>query len=287
MEQQNTAEAVVEVDPEDEAVEQIETPKEQKSPETDTQTAETVEPDEVEVTIAGESPSQIEQDASTDASWVKELRKAHRDAIREKRELENKLKAMEAPKQETVLGKKPKLEDVDYDSDKYEAELEAWYDRKRKVEAEIEIESKKKEAEQDAQKARLAGYHKAKAELKVADFQEAEDSVVEALNVSQQAIVVNGADNSAIVIYALGKNPKKLKELAEISDPVKFAFAISKLEAQLKITPKQKAPPPETKVVGTAALSASSDNHLEKLRSEAERTGDYSKVHKYKLSLRK
>lgn len=277
----------MEVDPEDETVEQIETLEEQKSPEAETQTAETVEPDEVEITIAGESPSQIEQDASTETSWVKELRKAHREAIREKRELENELKALKTPKQETVLGKKPKLEDVDYDSDKYEAELEAWYDRKRKVEAEIEVEAKKKEAEQEAQKAKLAGYHKAKAELRVADFQEAEDSVVEALNVSQQAIVVNGADNSAVVIYALGKNPKKLKELAAISDPVKFSFAVAKLEAQLKITPKQKAPPPETKVVGTAALSAGSDTHLEKLRSEAERTGDYSKVHKYKLSLRK
>jgi len=286
MDQTNTAEAVVEETPEDEVVDRIETPEEQKSPEAETQTAETTESDEVEITIAGESPTP-DNDAKSEANWLKELRKAHRDALREKRELETKLKALETPKQETVLGKKPTLADLDYDAEKYEAELESWHERKRKVEAEIEVEAQKKAAEQESQKARLAGYHKAKAELKVADFQDAEDSVVEALNVSQQAIIVNGSDNSAVVIYALGKNPKKLKELAEISDPVKFSFAVAKLEAQLKITPKTKAPPPEPKVVGTAALSAGSDAHLEKLRSEAERTGDYSKVHKYKLSLRK
>jgi hypothetical protein len=287
MDQTNTAEAGVEDVLEEEVAEQIETPDTQTSDQTETQPVEATEPEEVEITIAGESPSQTDTDAKSEANWVKELRKAHRDALREKRELESKLKALEAPKQETVLGKKPTLHDLDYDAEKYEAELEAWHDRKRKVEAEIEVEAQKKAAEQEGQKARLAGYHKAKAELKVADFQDAEDSVVESLNVSQQAIIVNGSDNSAVVIYALGKNPKKLKELSEITDPVKFSFAVAKLEAQLKITPKTKAPPPETKVVGTASLSAGSDNHLEKLRSEAERTGDYSKVHKYKLSLRK
>ena len=48
-------------------------------------------------------------------------------------------------------------------------------------------------------------------------------------------------------MYALGKNPKKAKELGEITDPVKFAFAVAKLETQLTVTSRKQVPPPEKK----------------------------------------
>jgi hypothetical protein len=89
-----------------------------------------------------------------------------------------------------------------------------------------------------------------------------------------------------MVVYALGKNPKKAKELASITDPVKFAFAVAKLEAQLKVAPRKTPPPPEGAIRSTAPISGTVDSNLDRLRSEAERTGDYSKVYRYKQQLK-
>ena len=88
------------------------------------------------------------------------------------------------------------------------------------------------------------------------------------------------------MIYALGKNPTKAKELSAINDPVKFAFAVAKLETQLKVTNRKAAPPPESTVRGTGRVSGAVDSTLERLRADAEKTGDYSKVMQYKRQKR-
>ena len=89
------------------------------------------------------------------------------------------------------------------------------------------------------------------------------------------------------MIYALGKNPKKAKELAAIADPVKFAFAVAKLEAQLKVTNRKPSPPPPERVIsGTGRVSGAVDSTLERLREEAARTGDMSKVVAYRRQKR-
>ena len=95
-------------------------------------------------------------------------------------------------------------------------------------------------------------------------------------------IVVQGAGNPALLIYAFGKNPKKEDELGSIKDPVKFAFAVAKLEKDLKVTQRKAAPPPEKVVQGNASVSGAVDSTLDRLRSEAEKSGDYTKVFKYK-----
>ncbi len=235
------------------------------------------------VTIGDESPPVEEERAAPD--WVRELRKQHRELQRKVREYEVQQTAVPAgPK---PVGPKPKLEDHDYDTDRYETALEAWYAQKALADkAEREAQRQAEEA-QRAWQAKLDGYGKAKADLKVRDYDEAEHTVMETLTVTQQGVVLQGAENPALVVYALGKNPKKAKELAALTDPVKFAFAVAKLEAQLKITPRTKPPAPErTLSNGTAPVSGSIDSTLERLRSEAERTGDMSKVIAYKRQLR-
>jgi hypothetical protein len=119
----------------------------------------------------------------------------------------------------------------------------------------------------------------------VPDFQDAEETVLETLNVTQQGIILQGAQNPAVVVYALGKNPKKAKELGEITDPVKFAFAVAKLETQLTVTSRKQAPPPEKKINGNGSLD-SSNGQLERLREEAARTGDMTKVVAFKRQLK-
>ena len=98
--------------------------------------------------------------------------------------------------------------------------------------------------------------------------------------------MLQGADNPALVVYALGKNPKKAQELASIKDPVKFAFAVAKLEKDLKVTNRRAAPPPERVVSGTGRVSGAVDSTLERLREEASKSGDMTKVLAYKLKKR-
>ena len=241
--------------------------------------------EEVVVTIAGESPAPEEEEKQA-PEWVRNLRKNYRELQREKRELEERLKAVSPATEQSPVtpGKKPTLEDCDYDSDKFENELAGWFERKRQSEeTEAKHRAKQQEEQQTWQK-KLETYTQSKTGLKVSDFQDAEDAVLEALSVTQQGIILQGAQNSAVLVYALGKNPNKAKELAGITDPVQFAFAVAKLETQLSVTKKQ-APPPEKRINGNGSLGTS-NAQLDRLREEAARSGDFTKVLAFKKQLK-
>ena len=196
--------------------------------------------DEVIVTIGDEEPQEDKEQAQA-PEWVRELRKSHRETQRENRELKEKLQALDKPETKPVkLGPKPKLEDYDYDTEKFEQELTSWYDRKRKADEVAEQQAAEQKKADEAWKNKLSEYGSAKTKLKVKDFDDAEAVILETFNQTQQGIVIQGADNSAVVIYALGKNPDKAKEIASIKDPVKFAFAVAKLEKDLKVRNRKK-----------------------------------------------
>ena len=246
-----------------------------------------VEPEDTEevvVSIGEEAPPPEEQTHAPE--WVRELRKTNRELQRQNRELQGRLQAAPPETKPVVLGKKPSLEDHDYDSEKYEVALSNWFDQKRQA----EDANAKQEAEvmnqQKAWQSKLDGYGKAKAELRVKDYEDAEAVAQEVFSITQQGVVLQGADNPALVIYALGKNPKKAKELSDIKDPVKFAFAVAKLEKELKVTNRKAAPPPERIVSGTGRVSGAVDSTLERLREDAARTGNMTKVIQYKRQKR-
>jgi len=241
--------------------------------------------EEVVVTIAGESPAPEEEEKQA-PEWVRNLRKSYRELQREKRELEEKLKAVlpAAEQSPVVLGRKPTLEGCDYDSDKFETELADWFERKRQADEAEAKQRARQQAEQESWQKKLETYTQSKTGLKVSDFQDAEDTVLETLNVTQQGIILQGAQNPAVLVYALGKNPNKAKELAGITDPVQFAFAVAKLETQLSVTKKQ-APPPEKRINGNGSLGTS-NAQLDRLREEAARSGDFTKVIAFKKQLK-
>lgn len=270
----------------DQNVEELEQEEEQQEEESgvDVEAEQEEEGDDesVVVTISGEKPAEEEEEQAAAPTWVKDLRKQHREAQKTIRELQAQLKKPEQAPNVPVLGKKPTLEDSDWDAEDFEQKLTDWHDRRRQIE-QAEADKQKTEAKQKEEwEGRLSTYNTAKTTLKVRDFEEAEEQVSNLLNVTQQGIIIQGADNSALVVYALGKNPKKAAELAGITDAVKFAFAIAKLETQLKVQSKKTAPPPEGRVTGTARVSGSVDSNLDRLRAEAEKTGDYSKVTAYR-----
>lgn len=286
METENTAVVDVEEPLSEEVVETVETSEVQTSPENEAQQEETTDSDEVEISIDGETPSQEQDDHKEAPEWVKQVRKQNREQAREIKELQERLKAKEQAENKPLeLGTKPTLAQFDYDEEKFEAALEGWHANKRRLDAEIEAEANKKKAEQDEIQKRLSEYNERKAKLKVSDYQDAEDLVSQTLNVSQQSILLQGSDNPELLVYALGRNPAKAKELAAITDPIKFAFAVSKLEQKVKVQPKKSAPPPEVKIAGTAK-QVSGDAILEKLQAEADRTGDITKVLRHRMEQR-
>lgn len=237
--------------------------------------------DEVVISIGEESPPQ-EEEARAPA-WVRELRKANREKEREIRELKAKLTATATETKPVELKAKPTLESCDYDSDEYESKLAEWYEQKREYDAVEANAAAQRDAEAKEWQDKLDSYAKARASLKVRDYEDAEAFALDTFNVTQQGIVLQGSENPAHLIYALGKSQKRAKELASINDPVKFAFAVAKLETQLKVTNRKAATAPERTITsGGGRISGSVDSTLDRLREEAVKTGDLSKVMAYK-----
>lgn len=245
------------------------------------------EEDEGEVIVTlGDTPvSEPVEEEKSAPQWVKDLRKQHREAQKRVRELEQQVAAAKAPAAPAAVevGPKPTLEGCDYDSDKFEADLIAWQDRKRKADQIVEDQQRAQKEAEDAWQAKLSSYAAQKTALKLPDYEDAEATISGLMDVTQQGVILSGADNPALVIYALGKNEAKAKELAAIKDPVKFAFAVAKLETQVKMSKKTSdKPAPEKTISGTAPKSGAIDSTLERLRADAEKTGDMSKVLAYK-----
>lgn len=262
----------------------------------ETETSEESEPaviqDEEEedrvVTIDGSSEEgEADKEEHTETpGWVKKVRKVNRKLESEnkrlKRQLEEKAEAAEAEKP-IELGEKPTLANHKYDDASYEADLQTYWDRKRKVENQAAEKAKTVDDQNKVWMDRKEHYTNLKQEHSFKDFKEAEETVVNIFSQTQQSILIQGADDAALVVYALGKNPKKLEELAKITNPVDFAFKVSKLETQLKVTNK-KAPAPEKRVTAgnSGGMGGNADKVLEKLREE----GDFTKINAYKQKIR-
>lgn len=278
-----------------EVQDEIQVPNSEQSTQTEVTTDQTTEnvddpddSDEVVVTIDDKPLNPEESSVDTAApQWVRDLRKQNREAQRRIREQEIEIQRLKTPavKPEPTMKSKPTLEDFDFDTDKYEAAVIQWHEQKRQADALQEQAKRIEEAQKQNWAQRLENYKTTRNALKLDDYDQAEDNVQQNLNVVQQGIIVQGADNPALVVYALGKDPEKAKEFAKITDPVKFAIAIGKLESKLKVESRKPPPPPST-VRGNAAVSGTIDSHLERLRQEAERTGDYTKVLQYKQQKR-
>jgi DNA repair exonuclease SbcCD ATPase subunit len=238
---------------------------------------------DVIVTIGEDAPPQ--EDTQAAPAWVRDLRKRERENVKRIKELEQRLSEKEQPVS-VGLPVKPTLESCDYDTEEFESRITSWHDAKRQHE---QIEAQQRQAQDEAQtawQAKLNAYEAAKASLPARDVDDAEQAVREVFNEVQWSILVDGADNAALLIYALGKNPAKAKELAAVKSLSQFAFKAARIEAEVKVN-KRTAPKPETALRGTSpGAVGSGDATLERLRDEALRTGDMTRLVAYKRQLR-
>lgn len=261
---------------------------------------EEVESDEEEdetlvVSIGEDDPDEddlsIEKEDDTDT--IKQMRKALKEKNetskaerKELKELKAKQAERDAAKAEVELGDKPKVDDYDYgQQEQFEDDLIAWNDRKRTLKDKKQTEKDESAAADQRYQDRLSTYKTNSVALGVADFSEVEEVVKGKFSLQQHAIAVHALDKPELFILAVGKNKKVLDRLADIKDPVIFAVEIGKIEAKLKTT-KRKSPQPETRLNGTAAMSGSTDKHLEKLERDSEKSGDRTKILAYKREQR-
>lgn len=260
---------------EQEVIEPVETVEEVEA-------VEAVGDEGVVVEIGGE---ETEDEAAPE--WVKNLR-------RENRELRKQVKAAQvapATTQIKPLPPKPTLESCDYETAAFEKSLEEWYDIKRDHDArEAEAKTAQEKAEQ-LWNQRLQQYDESKAKIGAPDFDDAEAVALDIL--AKPVVGIPGTDarigmikhvakNAPMLVYALGRNPERAKALAAIEDPGEYLFALGEFSGRMKVV-TNKAPAPERKITGTVpGVKGAVDNTLDRLREEAAKTGDYSKVARYK-----
>lgn len=268
---------------EEEVIEETETSEENPENEEEEEPLEEDQEDEDDrIVTIGEETS--EEESSETPAWVKATRKSNRKLTSENKKLKRQLEELMAEKKPVIeLGQKPTLASCDYDDEKYEKELDDYLERKRKVEEQEIKQAETVKKQNEAWKIRQDTYVSKKQEHAFKDFDEAEDLVDSTFSQTQRGIIIQGAEDAALLVYALGKNPKKLEALASIEDPIAFAFEVAKLETKLSIK-NRKTPSPEKRVVtGNSGMSSNAfEKKLDALRAKAEKTGDYSSVIAFK-----
>ena len=271
---------------EEEVIEDAEDPIEEEETvleETDEDVVEDEEPDEDEdvISLGEEVINEPDPEEEKAPGWVKGLRKQKKEDARKIKELQAKLEALESKSsqpEETKRRKRPTLDDHEYDSDAYAEDLIAWTKEEAKYESQAERAREAQLAEEKSWQEKIDSYNKKKKNLKVRDYEEVEALALESLNDTQKGIILQGAEDSALLVYAIGKSKGKLEALAKIKDPVKFAFEVAKLETNLKITKRKSAPAPEGKVSGKGGSVKSSSATLDRLTKEAISSGNMDKL---------
>lgn len=246
------------------------------------------ESEEFDIVVGDEKPESQEDDdfhGKPAPQWVKDLRKEKKESDRRIKELEAKLNEKDKP-QEIQLGEKPTLESVGFDADEFEEKLTEWHAKKLKYEQQEAVKREEQENAARVWQEKLNSYETKKTAIKskVRDFDEAEELARDVLNQTQQGILIHAAEKPELLIYHLGKNPQKAKELAAINDPIQFAFAAAKIDAQIKMTARKPTTSPERKPSGSASLSGVVDPKEAALEKEALRTGDRTKLIQYRKS---
>jgi hypothetical protein len=241
------------------------------------------DPDSVEVFFEDEEPSP--EPPKDSAAWAR-LRKSEQEARKRAAELQRKLDAQTQPPGAPDPGAEPTLEDCDYDQDllkKRTREYDVAVGKKQAADAE---QARKQQDRTREVQALVDGYAAKKAVFskRVKGYAEAESTVVAMMSPERQDVLLKVTDNPEQLVYALGRRPDKLEELLKENDRDRFVAKLKRLE--VSITMKKGTPtPPEERVSGSGNPGPAGST-LERLRAEAAKTGDYSKVNAWKRQQR-
>lgn len=251
------------------------------------------EPLEIEQEEAGEGepPEQdneaeigfADDEQEEETPLVRQLRTQLRDMAR--RQHQQVKPPVDDP--EPQVPDEPDAEKFGWDLEQYNTASKAW--RKAVADhAEWKVrEARRTEDAKRVQDETARAVEQQKKSLGVADYDAHAETVHAALSEQQIAILVNGADNPARLIYALGRSQHRLDQLAAETNLAKFAVMLGRMEREIKVT-KRTPPNAEVKVRGATASVAltTSDKELERLEKAAERSGDRTAVIAYKRQMK-
>ncbi len=225
-------------------------------------------------------------DPAQETELVKKLRAEVKERNDRVREREREIEALRGRKP-VVRTKKPDLwEDCEGDPDKFEERLLAWKDNEAKAdEAERAPVDPRRQQQAQSWQQELQTYKANAAKLGKPDFDAAETAVTTTLDAAQQSTIVMAAKDPARFIYALGKSPIRLAQLAEITNPIKLAAEVARIEGARIMARKEPANIDEP-LRGGARLSSgpTGDDKAAKLLAAAEK--DASKFPAYREHMR-
>ena len=240
----------------------------------------------VEETVIAFADEGEEADETQETPLVKRLREQLRDA--QKRAHKASAPAADNDPEPTIPARPRSVSDFEYDEDRFAAAFDEYEAAKDKHAAWARREEDRKAARQRIAEEQTKKIQQQRNGLGVADYDARAALVQDRLSEQQLAVLIEGADNPAKIIYALGRSEARLEELAEIGSLAKFAARLGQMEKEIKVT-KRTPPAPETRVSGGNASVAigGTDKELERLEREADKTGDRTKVYQYKRELKR
>jgi len=256
--------------------------EEQEQDESDDTNEEDESEEETIITLDDE-PIQRDE-ANENNHVVRKLRNLHKEQKQRIKELEEKLNITRVQEELDIKAPvEPNIEDFNYDYDKYKLAVKDY--TKKQIEFEHQQNKKLQQQEQEKElwNQKRSNYETKKTELNFSDFEEVEDAVGSTLKPNQIGALIDASDNPALLVYALGKNPAKLKELSEIKNPVRFIAELVRTESKLKMTKKKKPKAsPERVINGSSAPSDNTQKKLNELYEKAQRTGSLKELRAYK-----
>ena len=185
----------------------------------------------------------------------------------------------------------PTLESCGYDEQKYAQAMENWVrnDVAPSVLSEqlsrLDQDRQQEQVEEQRKEALESHYQRAD-QLKVKDYDDTEDKVVAIMGRELVQEIAATVDESANLLYYLGKNPSKAEEFKRKFDenPAAATYALGKFAGGLSIKPvsKKPTPKPDKPLDGKGPSGNVWDKRLEKARAEAQKTGSMDAVLKVK-----
>jgi hypothetical protein len=182
------------------------------------------------------------------------------------------------------VGPRPKLSDpdIDFDEDRHDAAVDAWIAkrdqaREQKPPESAEVPQKWQDSIDAFQTARVA--------LTTVD-PNAEDIILDvdkALEPVQTATIIHAlGDRAPAIMVRIGRDPDLLDRLSDITDPIRLAIEVGKLDAQPMTRQK---PAIDRSVKGRAPANGTTDRTLVRLEAEAVKTGDRTELIRYRRKL--
>lgn len=258
--------------------------------------------DEVEVVLTGDSPAP--DDGKGKPGLGRRQRKLLERNDRLKQEVsqaeqakealaaENRLLRMQMQQRQQQEGKQPEkaptLAECGYDEEVFAQKMQDYMSGTSRSALSEELKKyEHRQLQQQFERNRasaLEAHYERADKLKVPDYDVAEEKAMELLGRDFVADVAARLPDSEVVLYFLGKNPGKAREIADLAarDPALAAVAIGELKAGLRVQPKgakTNPPEPDTPAGGGGASTASAwQRKLDKAVETANRTGNMDDV---------